>query len=109
MVVADNAPMNADAFRRLYDYHFATNRLVWDVAADLSDEAFDQEIAYSHGSVRHQLMHLLAVDEGWFTGCATTRGRRTSRPAHRCRRRRAPKSASAGTTWSGGCASTSRR
>ena len=60
--------MNADDFRRLYDYHFAMNRQVWDIASALPDVAFDREIAYSHGSVRHQLMHLLAVDEGWFTG-----------------------------------------
>lgn len=60
--------MTADDFRRLSDYHFAMSRLVWDIASQLSDEAFDQEIAYSLGSVRHQLMHLLAVDEGWFTG-----------------------------------------
>ena len=60
--------MNASAFQHLYDYHFAMNRHLWDLAAQLPDVAFDQEGPYSHGSVRHQLMHLLAVDEGWFTG-----------------------------------------
>ncbi|MBN1967505.1 MAG: DinB family protein [Anaerolineae bacterium] len=59
--------MNADAFRYLYDYHFAENRRLWDACVmSLSDEQFTREVAYSHGSVRNQIVHLLNVDETWF-------------------------------------------
>ena len=61
--------MNADAFRHLYDYHFSENRNVWDkYVMPLSDEQFTQNESYSHGSVRNQVVHLMSVDEAWFTG-----------------------------------------
>lgn len=60
--------MNADAFRHFYDYHFAENRKLWDVyVALLPQEQFTQEIAYSHGSVRSQIVHLISVDNTWFS------------------------------------------
>jgi uncharacterized damage-inducible protein DinB len=59
--------MNADAFRRLYDYHFAMNRRLMHHATELSDEDFDRPHPYSHGSVRNQVWHMMTVDEGWFT------------------------------------------
>ncbi len=61
--------MNADAFRHLYDYHFAENRKLWDEAVvSLSQEQFAQDIGYSHGSVRNQIVHLVSVDDTWFSG-----------------------------------------
>jgi len=60
--------MNADAFRQFYDYHFAENRKMWDrYVTQLSPEQFTQEVAYSHGSVRNQLVHLMDVDDVWFS------------------------------------------
>jgi uncharacterized damage-inducible protein DinB len=60
--------MNADAFRQFYDYHFAENRKIWDrYVTHLSPEQFTQEAAYSHGSVRNQLVHLMDVDDVWFS------------------------------------------
>jgi uncharacterized damage-inducible protein DinB len=59
--------MNADAFRHFYDYHFAENRKTWDYVTGLSPEQFMQPAGYSHGSVRDQIVHLMNVDEGWFT------------------------------------------
>ena len=60
--------MNADAFRHFYNYHFAENRTVWDrYIVPLSHAAFTQNAAYSHGSLRSQIVHLLEVDEGWFS------------------------------------------
>jgi uncharacterized damage-inducible protein DinB len=60
--------MNADAFRHFYNYHFAENRKIWDsYVSQLSYEQFTQPIGYSHGSVRDQLVHLMNVDEGWFS------------------------------------------
>jgi len=55
--------MNADAFRRLYDFHFAENRMIWDwYVPDLPPEQFMQVVDYSRGSVRDQLVHLMNVD-----------------------------------------------
>ena len=61
--------MNADAFRHFYDYHFAENRKLWDCYITLlSFEQFTQDVDYSHGSVREQIVHLISVDEAWFCG-----------------------------------------
>ena len=59
--------MNTNAFRHFYDYHFAENRNIWDTyVTPLSHEHFTQEVEYSHGSVRDQVIHLMSVDEAWF-------------------------------------------
>lgn len=61
--------MNADAFRHLYDYHFTENRKIWDgCITALSQEHFIQPIDYSVGSVRNQVIHLMNVDNAWFSG-----------------------------------------
>lgn len=61
--------MNANAFRHFYDYHFAENRKIWnDYVTPLSHEQFTQHVDYSHGSVRNQLVHLMRVDDTWFSG-----------------------------------------
>jgi uncharacterized damage-inducible protein DinB len=58
--------MNAAAFRHFYEYHFTENRKLWDYVSQLSYEQFTQQLAYSHGSVRDQIVHLMSVDEIWF-------------------------------------------
>jgi uncharacterized damage-inducible protein DinB len=61
--------MNANAFRHFYDYHFSENRKIWDsYVAPLSHEQFTQDVDYSHGSVRDQIIHLVSVDDTWFSG-----------------------------------------
>jgi len=61
--------MNADAFRHFYDYHFSENRRMWgSYITLLSYEQFTQDVDYSHGSVRDQIVHLMSVDEAWFSG-----------------------------------------
>jgi uncharacterized damage-inducible protein DinB len=61
--------MNANAFRHFYDYHFIENRKIWDeYVMPLSQEQFTQETNYSRGSVRDQLVHLMSVDDTWFSG-----------------------------------------
>jgi uncharacterized damage-inducible protein DinB len=61
--------MNANAFRHFYDYHFAENRKIWDeYVMPLFQEQFTQETNYSRGSVRDQLVHLMSVDDTWFSG-----------------------------------------
>jgi len=61
--------MNADAFRHFFGYHFSENRNIWDTyVPSLSDEQFTQNVSYSHGSVRNQIVHLMSVDDTWFSG-----------------------------------------
>jgi len=61
--------MNADAFRHFYDYHFTENRKMWNERINsLSDEQFTHDVNYSHGSVRDQVVHLMSVDDAWFSG-----------------------------------------
>jgi uncharacterized damage-inducible protein DinB len=60
--------MNADAFRHLYNYHFSENRTLWDrYITALSQEQFIEPAAYSIGSVRNQLVHMMSVDDAWFS------------------------------------------
>ena len=60
--------MNADAFRQLYDYHFSENRKLWDVyITPLSQDHFTLPAAYSVGSVRNHIVHLIEVDDIWFS------------------------------------------
>lgn len=60
--------MNAHAFRHFYNYHFAENRTLWDnYVRQLTYEQFTQPVNYSIGSVRAQLIHLMNVDEAWFS------------------------------------------
>lgn len=60
--------MNADAFRHLYNYHFSENRKIWDSCiTSLSFEQFAKPVAYSRGSVRDQIIHLMNVDDSWFS------------------------------------------
>lgn len=67
--------MNADAFRHFYDYHFSENRTIWDrYITALSDEQFTQAASYSHGSVRSQILHLLSVDDAWFSDLGAVQG-----------------------------------
>jgi uncharacterized damage-inducible protein DinB len=61
--------MNADAFRQFYDYHFSENRKLWDTyVMPLSQEQFTQKVDYSVGSVRDHIVHLMSVDDAWFSG-----------------------------------------
>ncbi len=54
---------------RLYvDYHIALSRQVWESIAQLTDEQFLQDDAYSRGSVRNLMVHLASVDRRWLAG-----------------------------------------
>lgn len=61
--------MNAAAFRQFYDYHFSENRKLWDtLITPLTREQFTQPVPYSLGSVRNHIVHLMEVDDAWFSG-----------------------------------------
>lgn len=60
--------MNANAFRHFFDYHFSVNRRIWESSiTPLTYEQFTQPVDYSHGSVRDQVIHMLDVDDVWFS------------------------------------------
>lgn len=60
--------MNADAFCYLFDYHFAENRKMWDsYIMPLGQDQFVQQVDYSLGSVRNHIVHLMEVDDIWFS------------------------------------------
>ena len=60
--------MNANAFRHFYDYHFAENYKIWDsYVTPLTHEQFIKNVDYSHGSVRDQIVHLIDVEDVWFS------------------------------------------
>lgn len=60
--------MNSESFRHLYDYHFAANRKVWDeFIQPLPQEKFVQDLDYSVGSIRNHIIHLINVDNAWFS------------------------------------------
>lgn len=59
--------MNVNAFHHFYNYHFAENRKIWAYITSLSVAQFTQAVNYSHGSVRDQVVHLMDVDEAWFS------------------------------------------
>jgi uncharacterized damage-inducible protein DinB len=61
--------MNADRFRRYYDYHFSLNRKLWDECiVPLTDEQFTRKVEYSVGSARNQVVHMMNIDDRWFSG-----------------------------------------
>lgn len=60
--------MNADAFRHFYSYHFNENRTIWDTyIMPLTQKQFVQPVDYSIGSVRNQVVHMMNVDDIWFS------------------------------------------
>ena len=61
--------MQANHIRELYDYHISTNRRLWEISImTLADEQFIQPLDYSVGSIRNQCVHLMSIDERWFSG-----------------------------------------
>jgi uncharacterized damage-inducible protein DinB len=58
--------VNAEAFRHVYEYHFAENRRLWAHVSSLPQEQVTRDVAYSLGSIRDQILHLIWVDDAWF-------------------------------------------
>lgn len=75
--------MDANAFRHFYDYHFTQNRSIWDTCiVSLSHEQFTKNVGYSHGSVRNQIVHIMSVDDTWFSGLRGVEIPETLNPAN---------------------------
>jgi uncharacterized damage-inducible protein DinB len=60
--------MDINAFRYLYNYHFSEYHKIWDnYIIPLFQDQFAQEVSYSHGSIRNQVIHLINAENIWFT------------------------------------------
>src|SRR5262249_31938206 len=59
--------MNATELKLLFDYHYSTNRQVWDCVLKLTDEQFTRDLQYSVGSIQHHLAHMMIVEWMWFS------------------------------------------
>jgi uncharacterized damage-inducible protein DinB len=75
--------VNADDFRELFEYHFAANRKVWNEGvSQLTNEAFLKNNPYSIGSVRNQVVHMMNIDNRWFSGLRGAEVPSFLNPAH---------------------------
>ncbi len=63
--------MDRQYFVELYDYNYWAQRRVWANVLQLSDEAFQQDLHYSVGSIRDQCAHMLSVEHWWFVFLGT--------------------------------------
>jgi uncharacterized damage-inducible protein DinB len=55
--------MNADHFRKMFDYNSWANRKMWDCARKLSDEQFIQAIDFSVGPIYVQIAHIISAEQ----------------------------------------------
>lgn len=60
--------MYADMFRHFLEYHLSENRKLWEAhILPLTQAQFEQPAAYSVGSVRNQVVHMMEADDIWFS------------------------------------------
>lgn len=60
--------MPIQLIRHFVHYHVAENATLWSYVEQLSASQFVADIAYAHGSIRNQLVHMLSVDATWLAG-----------------------------------------
>jgi uncharacterized damage-inducible protein DinB len=60
--------LSVEIVQGMLDYHYATQRRVWESIMTLTDEQFVADIPFSHGSIRNQMVHLASTDGGWLRG-----------------------------------------
>lgn len=54
-----------DMIQTMILYNKALNQKLWKSVMELTEAQFTQELPYSHGSVRDQMVHMAAVEERW--------------------------------------------
>lgn len=59
--------MNADYLRMLFDYTYWAHRKVWGCVEMLTDAQFTQDLGYSWGSIRGQVVHVMSAETVWFS------------------------------------------
>lgn len=58
--------MQLTTIRQLFTYHHAAQNRLWPCLDHLTDAQFVQEVAYSNGSIRNHMVHLMSVEQRWF-------------------------------------------
>ncbi|MEM8486784.1 MAG: DinB family protein [Bacteroidota bacterium] len=61
--------MTVDDLKVLYNYSHWANEKLFDVIAQLPEEAFSREVAGSFGSIRNTMVHILSAEWGWMSRC----------------------------------------
>lgn len=61
--------MSIEHMKHLYEYHFAINRKMWEYCIDnLTMLHLAEDVSISHGSIRNLFVHIMGVDQRWFSG-----------------------------------------
>jgi uncharacterized damage-inducible protein DinB len=61
--------VQVDHIRQLFEYHFTLNRKFWHFCLDnLKWKQITKMSEISVGSIRNQFVHIMSVDERWFSG-----------------------------------------
>ncbi len=61
--------MTINDLKVLYNYSHWANGKLFDVIAQLPEEAFTREVAGSFGSIRNTMVHILSAEWGWMSRC----------------------------------------
>jgi uncharacterized damage-inducible protein DinB len=57
--------MRPNEIRTMYGYSYWAFDKVWECVLQLSDEQFTEELDYSRGSIRNQVMHMMSATRRW--------------------------------------------
>lgn len=57
--------MRPNEIRTMYGYNYWAFDKVWGCVLQLSDEQFTEELDYSRGSIRNQVMHMMSATRRW--------------------------------------------
>jgi uncharacterized damage-inducible protein DinB len=57
--------MDPEVMEELFSYNYWAFERVWACIARLTDAQFTQEIDYSRGSIRNQVVHLMSATQRW--------------------------------------------
>lgn len=60
--------MELELIQTLITYHVDMTRRVWDSINQITEEQFLEDDAYSRGSIRNLMVHLLSTDRRWLAG-----------------------------------------
>ena len=60
--------LSVDMIKTFIEYHLDMTRRVWDSIAQITDEQFLADDAYSRGSIRNLIVHLASTDRHWMIG-----------------------------------------
>ena len=57
--------MRPNEIKTIFEYGYWAFERVWECVMQLSDAQFVQELGYSRGSIRHQVVHIMSATQRW--------------------------------------------